>query len=136
MKKICLVFLLFTITFTLSACGGNVSDVTVDYKESAKYSHDDIDDAVKVVLDTFSEFDGCTLHSLTYAGDEKSNENIGYCNSLDKNSEYIDCIVFDSNFSSPKNGGGAWEADETYTWSWYLARETNGEWVLLTYGYA
>ena len=136
MKKICLIFLLFSLICTLCSCGSQTSDVTIDYGASTRYSHDDIDAAVKVVLDAFSEFDGCTLYSLTYAGDEMGNENIEYCCSLGDNTDYTECIVFNSSFRSPKNGGGAWEANEIYTWSWYLAKETDGEWVLLTYGYA
>lgn len=136
MKKLYFILLIFALALSLCACGGKANDVTIDYGESTSYTHDDIDGAAKVVLDKFSEFDGCILNSLTYAGDKKSNDNIEYCNTLDEDSGFTECIVFDSSFRSPKNGGGAWEADEIYTWSWYLAREANGEWVLLTYGYA
>ena len=34
-----------------------------------------------------------------------------------------------------KKGGGAWEANEEYTWSWWLARSEGGEWNLMTWGY-
>lgn len=45
------------------------------------------------------------------------------------------CISFDSSFRSPKNGGGAWNANEEYTWSWWLARSEGGTWKLMTWGY-
>ena len=34
-----------------------------------------------------------------------------------------------------KNGGGAWNANEEYTWSWWLARSEGGTWKLMTWGY-
>ena len=44
-------------------------------------------------------------------------------------------MMFDSSFRSPKKGGGAWEPDEEYTWSWWLARSEGGEWKLMAWGY-
>ena len=38
-------------------------------------------------------------------------------------------------FVRRKKGGGAWEANEEYTWSWWLARSEGGEWNLMTWGY-
>ena len=48
---------------------------------------------------------------------------------------FTQCIAFDSSFRSPENGGGAWEANEEYTWSWWLARSEGGKWKLMTRGY-
>jgi len=71
-----------------------------------------------------------------HMGDEISKDNIGYVNELRKDAAYDECIVFESSFHSPKNGGDAWTPDEEYTgWSWYLARKDNGTWTLLTWGY-
>ena len=54
----------------------------------------------------------------------------------DSNKEaFTQCIAFESSFRSPKKGGGAWEANEEYTWSWWLARSEGGEWNLMTWGY-
>lgn len=120
----------------LCACDGAQEKVEVDYGESAVYTEAEMDAAIQVILDTFADFEGCTLHALTYAGDIVSENNLGYCRTLSTEEEIEACMVFDSSFHSPKNGGGAWEADTEYTWSWYLGRTTSGEWVLLTYGYA
>ena len=50
--------------------------------------------------------------------------------------DFTQCIMFKSDFHSPKNGGGAWNADAEYTdWQWWLARADGGEWRLLTWGY-
>ena len=64
--------------------------------------------------------------------------NIEWMNNLrtDDNKEaFTQCIAFESSFRSPKKGGGAWEANEEYTWSWWLARSEGGEWNLMTWGY-
>ena len=53
----------------------------------------------------------------------------------DNKEAFTQCIAFKSSFRSPKNGGGAWEANEEYTWSWWLARCEGGEWKLMTWGY-
>ena len=49
---------------------------------------------------------------------------------------FTQCIMFRSDFHSPKHGGGAWNEDTEYTdWQWWLARSENGEWKLMTWGY-
>ena len=65
-------------------------------------------------------------------------DNIEWMNDLrtDDNKEiFTQCIAFNSSFRSPKKGGGAWNANEEYTWSWWLARSQGGEWKLMTWGY-
>ena len=47
-----------------------------------------------------------------------------------------DCIVFDSVFRSPVAGGGAWEPNKLYRWSWILAKKGNGAWIVINKGYA
>ena len=59
---------------------------------------------------------------------------LAIANGLDGN--FTQCIMFKSNFHSPKNDGGAWNADEEYTdWQWGLARTEESRWDLLTWGY-
>ena len=48
--------------------------------------------------------------------------------------EYTECIVYRTEFRSPIFGGGAWNANSRYDWSWYLARVGDGPWELLTWG--
>lgn len=47
----------------------------------------------------------------------------------------MQCIAFNSSFRSPKKGGSTWQANEEYTWQWWLARSEGGEWKLMTFGY-
>lgn len=105
--------------------------------ESAIYTIDDRQAAANLIADTVNSFEGCRLYAVKYDGDEVSQKNLEYCNSLAQEGiTYSESIVFTSYFRSPVFGGGAWNANEIYNWSWYLARTNNGEWEILTYGYA
>ena len=104
------------------------------------YSKEEIDSAIEIIKKQFTSFEGCELHSLSYMPDEECNnaDNIEWMNNLrtDDNKEaFTQCIAFESSFRSPEKGGGAWEANEEYTWSWWLARSEGGEWNLMTWGY-
>lgn len=136
MKNLSIALSLLLVLVLLSACG-NVSSCTVDYGTSQMYSQEDIDQAATVVERKFRTLSGCVLYSLTYAGDELCKEELSYINDLVKsqNMEFEECLVFYSEFRSPKKGGGAWTPNDIYTWDWCLGRETDGEWVLVTYGY-
>lgn len=109
--------------------------VSVDYGESETHSVEEIDAAVTVVRLHFLKMSGCKLYSLSYAGDERSAAELAYAY---KNGavNYTDCIVLNSVFRSPLMGGGAWEANELYTWSWIIAKTGPGVWTLVNYGYA
>lgn len=115
--------------------------VTIDYGTSSIYTVDDMNAAIALIVNTFSTFEGCELHSLTYGSDVQSNtaENIAWMNDLetanDNQQVFTECIMFESSFRSPKNGGGAWNANEEYTWSWWLARGEGSGWKLMTWGY-
>ena len=113
------------------------SEASVDYGTSALYTKEDMDSAITLIKNEFSVWEGCELHSITYAGDDSNSaENIKWMNELGKDKKYTQCIEFKSNFHSPVEGGGAWEADQEYKdWQWWLAREDGGGWELLTWGY-
>lgn len=128
---------MISFSICLCSCNNSIENVKINYGDSKIYSHNDIYSAIKVVEDEFSTWSGCELHLLEYMGDDYCTEQIDYCNELGDGKKFTQCIVFDSSFHSPKLGGGAWNADEEYSnWEWFLAREDNGEWNLLTWGYA
>ena len=134
-KKLLLPALVLALLLSLAGCAGNLDSVTVDYGDSAVHTQEEIDQAVRVVKDTFRTFNGCTLHSLSYAGDERAQAELDYYNAALENAAYISCIVLNSSFHSPKKGGGASEPDTEYTWDWILAKESGGDWILIAYGY-
>lgn len=143
MKKY-LLFLGIIGLFALTACGkqAKMSDVTIDYGSSSIYSKEDMDAAIKAIKTVFKDYDGCELHSISYSSDDQCNtpDHIAWMNELEAandNKETFDqCIMFTSDFHSPKNGGDAWNPDEEYTgWQWWLARSNGGKWKLMTWGY-
>ena len=121
----------------LSGSGADTPEVRIDYGTTGIYTRDDMDAAIEAVKAAFADFKGCGLHALRYADDTCSSaENLAWMNSLGKHGPYAQCICFNSDFRSPKNGGGAWTPDTEYTdWDWWLARTEGGAWEVLTGGY-
>ena len=144
MKKIITVTLCIVLVLLFAGCekNGDTSKVEIDYGASSVYSKEEIDSAIEIIKKQFSSFEGCELHSLSYMSDEECNnaDNIEWMNDLrtddnDNKEAFTQCIAFESSFCSLKKGGGTWEANEEYTWSWWLARSEGGEWNLMTWGY-
>ena len=142
MKKIAATALCLMLVLSLVGCSkANMSKVKIDYGTSSIYSKEDMDSAIQLIKEEFSDWKGCELHSISYSSDDEcSEENIAWMNDLANwqtpNSAFTQCIMFTSDFHSPKHGGGAWNANQEYTdWQWWLARMDNGRWYLLTYGY-
>ncbi|MCU0081163.1 hypothetical protein [Extibacter muris] len=142
MKRI-ITFLLFVTCFcSLAGCGKDtVSEMKINYGNSAIYSKEDMNAAIKLIKDEFGTWGGCKLHSITYSSDDDCNaENIAWMNEMARENDLTDkftqCIMFKSDFQSPKNGDGAWNADGEYKdYQWWLARAEGGKWKLLTWGY-
>ena len=110
---------------------------TFDYGNSEIYSIEDRKEAVQIIENKFNSWDGCKLYSISYTSDELCKRELDYCNTLAKDgTEYAECIVFRSRFRSPIFNAGAWNPNSEYNWSWYLARTENGNWELLTWGFA
>lgn len=142
MKKFLAAALALVCVFLLAGCGAkSAPEVKIDYGSSAIYSREDMDAAIAVIRELFGTWEGCELHSIVYGSDEAcSAENLAWMNALetanDAKETFTECIMFKSDFHSPKNGGGAWNPDQEYTdWSWWLARSEGGPWKLMTFGY-
>lgn len=142
-QKLCWIFLILLPLLVLAGCEEKqseteaVPDPVIEYGDSTIYSQEDMDAAIARIRAEFDTWEGCELHSIRYMGDENNNdENIQWTNELNEGKNYTQCIAFESDFHSPKNGGGAWTADVEYTnWQWWLARSDGGDWDLLTWGY-
>ncbi|MBR2667057.1 MAG: hypothetical protein IKD96_02725 [Oscillospiraceae bacterium] len=108
---------------------------------SELYSPEDLDSAAMLVAEEFSNWAGCEMHRLDYAGDAcSSEENIQWLNSVSEGKNYTQCMEFLSDFHSPVDPadleGTAWEPDTDYTdYQWWLAREDGGNWELVSWGY-
>ena len=109
----------------------------IDYGSSEIYSAEDMDAAVDLIMNEFNTWAGCEMHSIRYFSDECcSAENLAWMNSLRDGKNFTQSIAFESDFHSPVEAYGAWEADYEYmNWQWWLAREEGGSWELITWGY-
>lgn len=137
-KKIKQMVLFIICLSILVSCKGIVANLQIDYGHSNIFSKEDMDEAIMIIKEEFKTWKGCELHSIAYSSDDECNaNNIAWMNDLgNTNNQFDQCIMFKSSFHSPKNGGGAWNADEEYEdWQWWLARNENGEWQLMTWGY-
>lgn len=113
----------------------NLWPASIDYGFSEIYSREDMDEAIAQIKDQFYSWEGCKLYSIYYTDDSFCQREVDYVNTLaDDGVVYKECIVFRTRFRSPIFGGGAWNANFEYDWSWYLARTDGGEWDLLTWG--
>ena len=142
MKKAIAILCLIAVLCGPAGCAGKPrAEVSIDYGSSSLYSKEDMDEAIERIQAEFGTWEGCELHSLTYGSDDECNaENVAWMNELeaanDAKEQFSQCIMFKSDFRSPKNGGGAWNPDQEYTdWQWWLARSENGPWKLMTWGY-
>ena len=132
MKKILAAVMAVLMAALLCSCG-KTAGAKINLGSSEIYSDAEIKAAAAAVKAKFATFDGCILHSLTYAGDEESTGCLDYVR--DANENYSKCIVFKSSFRSPIIGSGAWEKNSEYTWKWYVARTSVGIWEVVDYGY-
>ena len=142
MKKTTEIVVCGLLMLCLVGCeNSTTNNVKIDYGTSAIYTKEDMDSAIDQIKETFKSFEGCELHSLSYSSDDVclDEEIIAWMNDLesanDNKQVFTQCIMFNSSFRSPEKGGGAWNPNEEYTWSWWLARSEGGEWKLMTYGY-
>lgn len=143
MKKYGLFAICMVLIILFAGCGNQAAlAVTIDYGNSSVYTKEDMDAAIATIQATFDTWEGCELHSLSYSSDGicTSEENIAWMNDLEKANDneqvFTQCIMFDSSFHSPKKRAGAWNPDEEYEWTWWLARREGGEWKLMTFGAA
>jgi len=134
-KKIKLICAAVVLTLAVLLILPQILPASISYGDSEVYSQEDRKAAVDLILDKFHSWEGCKLYSVYYTSDEFCHRELEYCNTLAPDGvEYTECIVYRTEFRSPIFGGGAWNANFRYNWSWYLARIGNGPWELLTWG--
>lgn len=132
-KMKCIIFGILS-ALSLSACGGNISDVSTQRIESELYSQDDINAAVDIIKKEFkSDWKGCSLTEIRYAGDEITKEHQEW--SERNNADEV--IVLLSSFDVDSSGGdGSLNPNSTYDeWKWILVRSNGGQWKHVDHGY-
>ena len=136
-----LLIMILTVVLTIGGLFGfwiiepYLVETKIIYGGSEIYSEQDKEDAVEVIIEKFNQFEGCVLYEVSYTSDSYCLKNLDYVNDLaPEGVVFSECIVFDTEFRSPIFGGGAWNPNRIYEWSWYLGRTEGGNWQLLTWG--
>lgn len=104
------------------------------------YTEAEMDAAVDAIMaeDLWSETHSRPL-DIHYVGDDESEQNLSYVQSLFPDKKYTQCAVFETDFRSAflSKNSGSLEPREVYTgFRWYLARTDGGKWEVVTGGYA
>ena len=134
MKSATMILIVVAMSLFLCACGGNVKNVKIIEKESEKYSSEEINSAIEIIIKEFKEnWKGCKLNKICYAGDESLD---AYQDWADRNNAN-EVIVLLSSFDVDSSGGdGSLEANSTYDdWNWILVRNKGGKWKYVDHGY-
>ena len=131
MKKTAAFIALLIALLCLAGCKGSY---TVGPFSSLIIDSDDYDSAVREVAEAFSEYEGCTLKRIGYAGDKAV---MAEAKARDIGVERI--IVLTSTFTTDgKDHGTVFEPDKTYEdYRWILTRATSADqfWTIVDRGY-
>ncbi len=134
MKKFISLIVCILLVLCLSACGGEISEAKIHNVDSDMYSQEDIASAIDVIKKEFkSNWKGCTLKEIYYAGDDSS---ISHQEWSERNNA-DEVIVLLSSFDVDASGGnGSLNPNSTYSgWNWILIRESGGKWHHVDHGY-
>lgn len=134
MKKYFTLFVVCLLFFWMMACGGETGNVMIQDSASDLYTESEIESAIEVAKTYFERhFNGCTLTSISYAGDEYSQDFIDFAERNDAD----EVIVLISSFDvGPTGGDGSLNPNSTYTgWNWILVCDEGGKWRHVDHGY-
>ena len=108
---------------------GDASHVEIRQISSEMYSQNEIDSAIEVIKTEFSDWNGCKLKTLYYAGDN-------LC-AYETETRGVATLVLMSDFTTGNlNGNGGLNSNETYSnWIWILVKDENDQWIHIDHGY-
>lgn len=142
MKKISLIAMGFSLLFLLSACGstgGNIANVDVTFSSSAKFTNEEIQQAVDAVKEKFKDFEHCELHSLSYEENKAEAQVESYLQNgrgRENGATSENTIVLFSNFDTDSQADGGFTPNTNYEWMFTLVRDKKGDkWVVDDWGY-
>lgn len=99
-----------------------LSSPAIDYGESEIYSLEDRMIVTKMIREKMSLWEGTRLIKIRYSGDDISQ----------KESDYLDSMIFETEFRSVVNGGNHMPFMKR-TWTWEVSK-TDGEWKIVNFG--
>ena len=135
MKKILVTFMASIILIAFNQAAA--AKVEINYGKSEIYTQADMDAAISIIQTQFKKWKGCKLINIRYAGDDSNNaENLKWLNNLRPQENFSQCIEFFSDFYVSKKTNTVFNLDSEYkNYQWWLARNEDGEWQLVTFGY-
>ena len=114
----------------------NETDVSLENAKSEIYTDEELEEAAVQVKCKFASFKGAELESLRYAGDESnSEENIRRMNEADEGHEYVQVVQMLTDFHTVAQTEALEPNTEYKDYEWWLAREKDEGWQLITWGY-
>ena len=128
------------VDFGRTHSAGRTDHAVVTIGDSAKFSEDELQDAVDCILEKFWDFEDCDLQRLWY-DEERSDKQVQSYMTNGKGSENGveegNVIVLFSDFRVGWSAGGGWNPGSNYTdWMWILIRDgEEGEWRADDWGY-
>lgn len=134
MKRTLSVTLSLAAMLTISGCNNNIKNVEIIDVDSEIYSDTEINSAIDTVEEYFkSNFEGCTLTMLKYAGDDQNKASDKWAKQYDAEK----AIVLLSSFDVDSSGGdGSLNPNSKYdNWQWILVENESGTWEHVNHGY-
>ncbi len=138
MKKCVCIMLVFLFMVSLCACGkstqvqGSFDNASVILNEYDKISDEEWKEVLSIVEAEFETWPGFVMHHIE---DVSVGNDTTYCEMLREGVEFEKCIILKSSFTTGEEDWNGFSANMTYDeWNWYLAREKDGEWELVSYG--
>jgi len=110
---------------------GDTSTVLIREVQSEMFTQVEIASAADAAMEYFRcEFEGCKMTEIYYAGDEQS--------AYESKCHECETLVLYSSFEVDSAGGdGSFAADTIYSgWSWIMAKDQDGNWKVINYGFA
>ena len=82
-KAISLLLLVVCICGMMGCEKASGPEVEINYGNSSIYSKEEMDEAIEIIKEAFTAWEGCELQSISYSSDDEcSSENIAWLNDL------------------------------------------------------
>ena len=133
MKKFLMLVLTVAVVLGFAGCSGNADKLEIiEWTPSEMQTDEEIMAAIDTVCTDFRHWKGCTLDTITYAGDDVSEAHIDWAACIDGDQT----LVLVSSFSTNSNPEESLEKNETYdNYKWILVRKDGGDWSHIDHGY-
>jgi len=145
-RKLFAVVFVIGLCLGLAGCGRKLGDASnvkrnLNLHKGERFSEEEIMAAMDCALESFKQFNGCTMKWITHDETRYDAETeASYMSSLLAETEVSpeNVILLFSEFRTPKGAaaGGFYPDTVCSDWKWYLMRDSkDGEWRVMTWGY-